>query len=112
MHTVPRLNSNGSTRFLENTSDGRVAIENRTRYRAQSILTVDGEAGPLLPMHQAADVCRWHDRHLQQQARNRTGWGYAAHVPAHMRRRMLFTSGHAQPTTLEADARRYALAPT
>ena len=32
------------------------------RYRAQSILTQHGAPGPLLPIHQARDVVRWHEQ--------------------------------------------------
>jgi hypothetical protein len=47
------------------------------RARAQSILTMDGQVGPLLPIEQALDVVAWHERHLAGQARQRTGWAYA-----------------------------------
>lgn len=41
-------------------------LENVIRYRAQSILTLDGAAGPLLPIEQARDVVAWHDAHVRR----------------------------------------------
>lgn len=41
-------------------------LENLVRQRAQSILTTDGELGPLLPYDQARDVVRWHESHLRR----------------------------------------------
>lgn len=40
-------------------------LETLVRQRAQSILTTDGELGPLLPYDQARDVVRWHESHLR-----------------------------------------------
>lgn len=112
MNSVPRIHANGARRYVENTTDGIEAMHNRTRYLAQSILTVDGETGPLLPLERAEDVVAWHQRHLDQQARQRTGWGYRAHIPAHLRERMIFTSGHANPLRLDAQDRRYQVVAT
>ncbi len=41
--------------------------------RAQSLLTMHGRVGPLLPVHQAQTVVDWNDAHLrrQHQPRNR-----------------------------------------
>lgn len=41
-------------------------LENFLRYRAQSILTVAGAAGPMLPIEQARDVLAWHDAHVRR----------------------------------------------
>ena len=40
-------------------------LETLVRQRAQSILTADGEPGPLLPYDHAHDVVRWHESHLR-----------------------------------------------
>lgn len=39
------------------------ALDATTIARAQSILTVDGKVGPMLPVEQATDVVAWHERH-------------------------------------------------
>jgi hypothetical protein len=42
---------------------------NLVRYLAQSILTVAGAPGPLLPYEQALDVVNWHESQPARQAR-------------------------------------------
>jgi hypothetical protein len=48
--------------WLEMASTSTNAHEQWIRQRAQSLLTEDGERGPLLPFEQARDVVDWHER--------------------------------------------------
>jgi len=43
------------------------ALDATTIARAQSILTLDGKAGPMLPPEQAATVVAWHEQQLARE---------------------------------------------
>lgn len=50
-----------SARWPERLAPPTFPDHNLVRYRAQSILTVAGAPGPLLPYEQALDVVNWHE---------------------------------------------------
>ena len=47
-------------------------LDATTIARAQSILTMDGKAGPMLPPEQAATVVAWHEQQLARERKPAT----------------------------------------